>query len=32
MYFKAHGFTEVRSLAGGIDAWAVEIDRSVPRY
>jgi adenylyltransferase/sulfurtransferase len=26
------GFTEVWNLAGGIDAWSVEIDRAVPRY
>ncbi len=26
------GFTDVRNLAGGIDAWSVEIDPSVPRY
>ena len=27
-----HGFTNVRSLRGGIDAWAEQIDRSVVRY
>jgi rhodanese-related sulfurtransferase len=26
------GFTNVVSLAGGIDAWSVEIDAAVPRY
>jgi len=26
------GFSEVWSLAGGIEAWSVEIDPSVPRY
>ncbi|MBW2457659.1 MAG: Grx4 family monothiol glutaredoxin [Deltaproteobacteria bacterium] len=26
------GYTEVHVLTGGIDAWAAEIDRSVPRY
>jgi adenylyltransferase/sulfurtransferase len=26
------GFSDVCSLAGGIDAWSVEIDPSVPRY
>jgi sulfur-carrier protein adenylyltransferase/sulfurtransferase len=26
------GFSNVRSLAGGIDAWSREIDSSVPRY
>ena len=27
-----HGFTNVRSLRGGIDAWAEHIDPSVARY
>ncbi len=31
-YFIGHGFTNVRSLAGGIDRWAVEIDPALPRY
>jgi rhodanese-related sulfurtransferase len=26
------GFTDVRSLAGGLDAWSREIDHTVPRY
>jgi rhodanese-related sulfurtransferase len=26
------GYTDVTNLAGGIDAWSVEIDPSVPRY
>ncbi|HUA81435.1 MAG TPA: Grx4 family monothiol glutaredoxin [Dyella sp.] len=30
--FAAHGFTQVYSVDGGIDAWAAEIDTSVPRY
>ncbi len=30
--FAAHGFTEVYSVDGGIDAWAAEIDTSLPRY
>ena len=29
---KAAGFSKVRSLRGGIDAWAVNIDQSLPRY
>lgn len=29
---RALGFTNVRSLAGGIDAWSTAIDPSVPRY
>ncbi len=31
-YFRAQGFTNVRNLAGGIDAWSQHIDASVPRY
>ena len=26
------GHTNVASLAGGIDAWSISIDQSVPRY
>lgn len=26
------GFTNVKNIAGGIDAYAIEVDRSVPRY
>lgn len=26
------GFTNVQNMAGGIDAWSLEIDQSVPRY
>ena len=29
---KAAGFTRVRSLKGGIDAWSRDVDASVPRY
>jgi adenylyltransferase/sulfurtransferase len=29
---RAAGFARVRSLRGGIDAWATEVDPSVPRY
>ena len=29
---KAAGFAKVRSLRGGIDAWSVSVDPSVPRY
>lgn len=31
-YFAGHGFTNVRSLAGGINAWSIEVDESIPRY
>ena len=30
--FAAHGFTKVHNVEGGMDAWASEIDSSVPRY
>lgn len=31
--FLTHkGFTRVINLAGGIDAWSVEVDPTVPRY
>jgi rhodanese-related sulfurtransferase len=26
------GFADVTNLAGGIDAWSIQIDPSVPRY
>ncbi len=29
---KERGFTRLRNLAGGIDAWSREVDKSVPRY
>ena len=31
-YFLGHGFTNVRALRGGIDAWSREIDPSIRRY
>ncbi len=31
-YFQGHGFENVKSLRGGIDAWSAEIDSSLPRY
>ncbi len=31
-FLKERGFKNVKSVKGGIDAWAVEIDPSVPRY
>ncbi len=27
-----HGFTNVKSLTGGIDAWSLRVDPTVPRY
>lgn len=29
---RAAGFTRARNLAGGIDAWALRVDREMPRY
>jgi len=31
-FLLRNGFTDVTNLAGGIDAWSIEIDPSVPRY
>jgi len=31
-YLRGHGFANTRSMMGGIDAWAMQIDSSVPRY
>lgn len=31
-YFIGHGFSETKCLAGGINAYSVEIDPSLPRY
>lgn len=32
MWMTANGWNQVRNLAGGIDAWSVEVDPTVPRY
>jgi molybdopterin/thiamine biosynthesis adenylyltransferase/rhodanese-related sulfurtransferase len=31
-FLRAQGLTAVSNIAGGIDAWATEIDPSLPRY
>ena len=31
-YFAGHGFTKVKSVRGGIDAWSGEVDAQLPRY
>lgn len=31
-YFIGHGFAETKCLQGGIDAYSVEVDQSLPRY
>lgn len=32
MWMRQQGFSNVRSMAGGIDEWAISIDPSLPRY
>ena len=32
MYLASNGFATVANVAGGIDAWSLERDDSVPRY
>jgi rhodanese-related sulfurtransferase len=31
-YLANQGFTRMSNLAGGIERWSQEVDRSVPRY
>jgi adenylyltransferase/sulfurtransferase len=31
-YLNSKGFADVKNLAGGIDAWAVQIDPAMKRY
>jgi len=31
-YFIGHGFANAKCLAGGIDAYSAQVDRSLPRY
>ncbi len=31
-YLERVGLSDVASLAGGIDAWSLEVDPAVPRY
>jgi monothiol glutaredoxin len=31
-HFAAKGFTNVYNVVGGIDAWSLQVDPSVPRY
>ena len=31
-FLLQQGFTKVKNLVGGIDAWSVQIDPTVPRY
>jgi rhodanese-related sulfurtransferase len=32
VWLRNQGFDQVQSMRGGIDAWATEVDPSVPRY
>lgn len=32
MYLARNGFSSVANIAGGIDAWSVELDPSIARY
>ena len=32
MYLASNGFATVANIAGGIDAWSLERDASIPRY
>lgn len=32
LFLRKQGFTRVRSMAGGIDAWAAQVEPSMPRY
>ena len=31
-FLLQQGFTDVKNLVGGIDAWSVQVDPSIPRY
>jgi rhodanese-related sulfurtransferase len=31
-FLRSKGFSQAQSLAGGIEAWSLEIDPAVPRY
>lgn len=32
MFLERQGFTDTYNLTGGVDAWAREVDPSMPRY
>jgi rhodanese-related sulfurtransferase len=31
-YMAGQGYTDVKNLSGGIDAWSTSVDGSIPRY
>lgn len=32
MYLERNGFANLANVAGGIDAWSIELDPAIPRY
>lgn len=32
MFLEGNGFAQVANIVGGIDAWSLSVDASVPRY
>ena len=32
MWLRQQGISDAKSMAGGIEQWAIEIDHSLPRY
>jgi len=32
MFLEKNGFANVHNLSGGMDAWSISVDPSVPRY
>ncbi len=32
MFLEGNGFAQVANIVGGIDAWSLQVDASVPRY
>ena len=32
VYLRQQGFTDVRSMTGGIDMWSLTVDSSIPQY
>lgn len=31
-FLRQQGFAQAQNMAGGIDAWSLEVDASIPRY
>lgn len=31
-YLQSQGYTDIRNLSGGIQAWSLQVDASVPQY